>query len=74
LEELLLSRIEDRLTAAQTEIHKWTAREFKGLVLDSNPKVAIFDCDGTLWGGDSGYGFMELSLIHICCRRKSSLT
>jgi phosphoserine phosphatase len=72
LEELLLSRIEDRLTAAQTEIHKWTAREFKWMVLDSNPKVAIFDCDGTLWGGDSGYGFMEWSLEQGLVSRSTS--
>lgn len=50
------------MTAAQTAIHKWTAEEFKRLVLASNPKVAVFDCDGTLWGGDSGYGFMAWSL------------
>lgn len=50
------------MTAAQTEVHKWTAEEFKRLVLAGNPKVAVFDCDGTLWGGDSGYGFMAWSL------------
>jgi phosphoserine phosphatase len=50
------------LTVTQAEIHKWTAEEFKRLVLTGNPKVAIFDCDGTLWGGDSGYGFMAWSL------------
>jgi phosphoserine phosphatase len=26
------------------------------------PSVAVFDCDGTLWGGDAGYGFMVWSL------------
>jgi len=56
------SRIEESLTAAQVEISKWTAAEFERLVLDSKPKVAVFDCDGTLWGGDSGYGFMVWSL------------
>ena len=50
------------MTAAQVEISKWTAAEFERLVLDSKPKVAVFDCDGTLWGGDSGYGFMVWSL------------
>jgi phosphoserine phosphatase len=41
---------------------KWTAGEFERLVLDANPKVAVFDCDGTLWSGDSGSGFMYWSL------------
>jgi phosphoserine phosphatase len=27
-----------------------------------NPKVAVFDCDGTLWSGDAGYGFMVWSI------------
>ena len=26
------------------------------------PKVAVFDCDGTLWDGDAGVGFMNWSL------------
>ncbi len=26
------------------------------------PAVAVFDCDGTLWRGDAGSGFMEWSL------------
>jgi len=50
------------LTATQIDIHKWTAAEFKRLVLECKPKVAVFDCDGTLWGGDAGYGFMAWSL------------
>jgi len=50
------------LTATQIDIHKWTAPEFKRLVLECKPKVAVFDCDGTLWGGDAGYGFMAWSL------------
>jgi phosphoserine phosphatase len=68
----LLRRIEERLTAAQTEIHKWTAQEFKRLVLDSKPKVAVFDCDGTLWGGDAGYGFMAWSLEQGLVSRSTS--
>jgi phosphoserine phosphatase len=66
------SRIEERLTAAQIEIHKWTAREFRRLVLDSKPKVAVFDCDGTLWGGDAGYGFMAWSLEQGLVSRSTS--
>ena len=51
-----------RLTQTQIEVPRWTAEEFERLVFDSNPKVAVFDCDGTLWGGDAGYGFMAWSL------------
>jgi HAD superfamily phosphoserine phosphatase-like hydrolase len=50
------------LTQTQIEIPRWTAPEFERLVFASHPKVAVFDCDGTLWGGDSGFGFMAWSL------------
>ena len=60
------------MTAAQIEIQKWTAQQFKRLVLESNPKVAVFDCDGTLWGGDSGYGFMIWSLEQGLVSRSTS--
>ena len=39
-----------------------TSEEFQRQVLESRLKVAIFDCDGTLWSGDAGYGFMAWSL------------
>jgi phosphoserine phosphatase len=55
-------RIEMSLTYLETEAIQWTAPEFERIVLACNPKVAVFDCDGTLWGGDSGYGFMAWSL------------
>jgi phosphoserine phosphatase len=55
------SGIEDCLTSAHTTPKKWTAQHFERLVLDSNPKIAVFDCDGTLWSGDSGSGFMVWS-------------
>ena len=58
----LLSKIEESLTPTQIGIRRWTTPEFERLVLDSNPKVAVFDCDGTLWGGDAGYGFLAWSL------------
>ena len=50
------------LTPAQIDIHKWSAEEFERLVFECKPKVAVFDCDGTLWSGDAGYGFMAWSL------------
>ncbi len=31
-------------------------------VLAREPRVAVFDCDGTLWAPDSGAGFMRWSL------------
>jgi phosphoserine phosphatase len=50
------------LTAPQIDIRKWTTEEFDRLVLECKPKVAVFDCDGTLWSGDAGYGFMAWTL------------
>jgi len=60
------------LTPAEIDIHKWTAQEFKRLVLEAKPKVAVFDCDGTLWGGDAGYGFMAWSLERGLVSRSTS--
>jgi len=60
------------LTPAQIEIHRWTAQEFKRLVLEAKPKIAVFDCDGTLWGGDAGYGFMVWSLEQGLVSRSTS--
>jgi phosphoserine phosphatase len=57
-----LNWIEERLTPTQLENPKWTAPHLERLVLDSNPKVAVFDCDGTLWSGDAGCGFMLWTL------------
>ncbi len=67
-----LSRIEGRLLGTEIEALKWTAEEFERLVLDSNPKVAVFDCDGTLWSGDAGYGFMLWSLEQGLVSRSTS--
>jgi phosphoserine phosphatase len=60
------------LAQAQIEISRWTAPEFERLVFDSNPKVAVFDCDGTLWGGDAGFGFMAWSLEKGLVSRSTS--
>src|ERR1035441_6489348 len=68
----LSSRIEESLAATQIDIHQWTAPEFRRMVLDCKPKVAVFDCDGTLWGGDSGYGFMFWSLEQGLVSRSTS--
>jgi phosphoserine phosphatase len=50
----------------------WTAQEFERMVLGCNPKVAVFDGDGTLWSGDSGYGFMVWSLEQGLVSRSTS--
>jgi phosphoserine phosphatase len=65
-------RIEESLTVTEINIPKWTAGEFERLVLDSNPKVAVFDCDGTLWNGDSGSGFMVWSIEQGLVSRSTS--
>jgi phosphoserine phosphatase len=54
------------------EVSRWTAQEFERLVLESDPKVAVFDCDGTLWSGDAGYGFMVWSLEQGLVSRSTS--
>jgi phosphoserine phosphatase len=58
----LSTRIEEQPAQQQVEVRQWSAEEFERLVLDSGFKVAVFDCDGTLWGGDAGYGFMAWSI------------
>jgi phosphoserine phosphatase len=50
------------LAATNIETHKLTTEEFQRLVFEGNPRVAVFDCDGTLWSGDAGYGFMAWTL------------
>lgn len=60
------------MTLAQIEIPGWTAGEFERLVLDSSPRVAVFDCDGTLWSPDSGYGFMVWTLEQGLVSRSTS--
>ena len=39
-----------------------SAAEFSDAVLTLQPKTAVFDCDGTLWSGDAGFGFMIWSI------------
>lgn len=60
------------MTQMQIEAPRWTAQEFERLVFAGNPKVAVFDCDGTLWGGDSGFGFMDWSLKKGLVSRSTS--
>jgi phosphoserine phosphatase len=60
------------LTTVQIEIPRWTAQEFERLVLATKPKIAVFDCDGTVWSGDSGYGFMLWTMEQGLVSRSTS--
>src|SRR5258708_27253577 len=33
-------------------------------VLRLSPRLAVFDCDGTLWSGDAGEGFFDWEMKH----------
>jgi phosphoserine phosphatase len=65
-------RKEETAQPVQTEARRWTAEEFERLVFDCKPRVAVFDCDGTLWGGDAGYGFLAWSLEEGLVSRSTS--
>jgi phosphoserine phosphatase len=39
-----------------------TTPDFHARVLALNPKIAVFDCDGTLWSGDAGSSFMHWTI------------
>lgn len=57
---------------AELEVTQFTAGELHSRVLDLGPTVAVFDCDGTLWGGDAGLGFMNWSLEQGIVSRSTS--
>ncbi len=46
--------------------------EFRRAVLSPKPRVAVFDCDGTLWNGDAGLGFMTWSMDRGLLSREAS--
>jgi len=46
--------------------------EFHAAVLAVEPKVAVFDCDGTLWSGDAGSAFMHWSVETGLLSREAS--
>ncbi len=61
------------MTSIQTlPVVRLTVPEFFASVLAPHPAVAVFDCDGTLWGGDAGYGFMVWSLESGLVSRNAS--
>ena len=47
-------------------------KEFADSVLSRHRAVAVFDCDGTLWEGDSGYDFMVWSIEEGIVSRSAS--
>ena len=47
-------------------------KNFVEAVLSLEPSVAVFDCDGTLWNGDSGYDFMLWSIEEGIVSRNAS--
>jgi phosphoserine phosphatase len=51
---------------------EYTGEEFHRAVLKVKPKTAVFDCDGTLWSGDAGYGFMVWSMESGLLSRNAS--
>jgi len=42
--------------------HTLSTEEFFASVHTLTPKIAVFDCDGTLWSGDAGSSFMKWSI------------
>ncbi len=65
-------RTKKRLAPAAAEARRWTAEEFERLVFEGEPKLAVFDCDGTLWSGDAGYEFMAWTLDQGLVSRSTS--
>lgn len=43
-------------------ILRMTLEELRRAALTPAPRTAVFDCDGTLWNGDAGLGFMNWSI------------
>lgn len=61
------------MTSTRTvPIAQFSGAEFEKAVLAANPQVAVFDCDGTLWSGDAGYGFMLWSMESGLVSRNAS--
>jgi phosphoserine phosphatase len=48
-----------------------TTAEFHAAVYELNPAIAVFDCDGTLWSGDAGSGFMNWTIEHGLISREA---
>lgn len=60
------------MTITHAVPERYTPAEFEQSVLSHSPSVAVFDCDGTLWSGDAGYGFMVWSIDSGLVSRNAS--
>jgi len=60
------------LSTIHTSPERYSLAEFEQSVLSISPSIAVFDCDGTLWSGDAGYGFMVWSIDQGLVSRNSS--
>lgn len=53
----LLTRYRRQVTSGSPQ--RLNSASFVAAVLRLDPRVAAFDCDGTLWSGDAGEGFFD---------------
>ena len=60
------------MASTQLEVTRWTREQLERLVSEAAPKIAVFDCDGTLWYGDSGHGFMVWTIDQGIVSRSTS--
>ena len=60
--ETILHQEGTALAGIELRTGQWSWAELQQRIRDMKPQVAVFDCDGTLWDGDAGLGFMEWSL------------
>jgi|SRR5271154_4889801 len=51
--------------AAEAEAFLPATNEFLESILHLEPRVAAFDCDGTLWSGDAGESFFDWELREV---------
>jgi HAD superfamily phosphoserine phosphatase-like hydrolase len=51
-----------KMNAAEAETFLPDTNKFLDSILRLNPRVAAFDCDGTLWSGDAGERFFDWEL------------